>query len=183
MSRNKSQMPGTLSPILSGNLDWFPGMDLSMPSQDEVTQACMLKVELIRVIYFGEDIGSDWRYWIWVNNTLWDSDERNLEWHEIDILNVRIFEQNVGSCESSLPVFIRIRARERDRLFNDIGFGFRIPTVRCIEQGDVQPISIPVPVEERSLFNWFNRPVAVLRFDLLLTTECISVVETKPPKL
>lgn len=161
-----------------GLADWVPDLEFGSSLCDDDTQACRLTVDLIRVIYLGEDIGSDWRYWVFVEGVLWDSGERRLPWHEIDTLNVPIYERIVGPCESSRPIYIQIRARERDRFLfldlDDIGVEFRAPTLRCIELRDVQALSVPVPVRERRLFPWVTRRVAVLRFDFLLTTECIE---------
>lgn len=78
--------------IVLSLVDWVPDLELGSLVPDDDKRACRLTVDLVRVIYMGEDIGSEWRYWVWVDNSLWDSGERNLRWQEIDALSVRIIE-------------------------------------------------------------------------------------------
>lgn len=160
-----------------------PGIDTpKLPGLvDEGRKHCRLTVELLVVIYGGQDVGSSWRYSVTVEGCLWNSGPRAMQWGETDVVGAVVCDRVLNNgCGLPRQVSIEVRARERGGFWlDDIGEGFGLIFLRCIELGSSAQLSVPVPVAEfqskmlRSILRLPSKK-ALLQFIFQVRAQCLG---------
>jgi hypothetical protein len=159
-------------------------IDIPGPEVDLKQKPCRVTATLRAVHYLGDNIGSKWRYYISVNNTLWSSDLRIVHCGTWDYVDKLIYDNVfVGGCGLLELVTISVRARECDRfLFDHIGYGFYATGLPCLEKPSRSSwVVILVPVPEcpeylSRLWRWLfrkDKKVALLHFVFEVTAQCV----------
>lgn len=140
---------------------------------------CRIRVKLRGVAYRGHDVGSDWRYTVTVNNSVWISRRHAVAWNSFDEIDVEVYDCTwPNSCEGTPLLVISAHAREHDGgFFDDEGFNADIIAMPCPLDGlDRQlVIAVPVPEYPQWLGRWIFRRgkrVAVMVFYFVIESRC-----------
>lgn len=158
-----------------------PSIHIPDPEVDAKRKPCRVTATLLGVYYGGDNVGSEWRYAISVNTAAWLSGLRIVHCRTWDYVGKVIYDEVLeGGCGFAELVTIGVRARERNwYIFDDIGDGFYITMLPCLEESSTRRVVILVPVPEylgrlcRCLFRK-HRKVAFLHFVFEVTAQCVT---------
>ena len=170
----------------TGGLVVVDGPDIHIPGipDTEVTKKlnpCRLTVTLRGVYYGGDNVGSEWEYRIAVNNKIWCSGLRNVQWRSWDAVNQQIYDEIIDhGCGLIQLVTFFVRARERDwYIFDDIGERADVTAIPCTREKSKRRVVISVPVVEYPgiLWRWMFRrfkKIAMLYFFFEVEAQCVE---------
>lgn len=158
-----------------------PDGDLPVPDLelDPRGQPCRIVARLRLVRYDGDDVGSNWRWFIAVDGVAWDSGPRTLARGQLVATGETIHDRTIsGGCGTLRIPVISVRAVEHDPFLNDMGFAVATTAIWCRDQASTQRVLVVVPVEERTLWNklipWLRRKTAILLFIIDISAACTA---------